>query len=213
MCKIAILENYSLFCSGIKPILEDTKEFKIVAEGKHVEDLLQQFGEEKPNVIIVDIIHCENEGIKPIKKIRRAHPRIPILLVVSEDYANFFEEYIALGVRGFVFKSADAEELVKAVVTLKNGKDYFRKNVWALLKEFIRSRRAGRFAKEKKSILTIREKDVLKQFCKGLTYKEIGANLHISHRTVESHKKNILKKLNLNSTAEMVKYALSKQIM
>lgn len=207
MCKIAILENYSLFCSGIKPILEKITEFNIVAEAKHVEDLVLQLGSEKPNVIIVDIIHCESEGIKPIKKIRRTVPRIPILLVVSEDYANFFEEYIALGVRGFLFKNASTDELVKAVVTLKNGKDYFRKNVWILLKEFIRSRRAGKFAKERKSILTNREKDVLRQFCKGLTYKEIGVVLHISHRTVETHKKNILSKLEINSTAEMIKYA------
>lgn len=213
MCRIAILENYTLFSSGIKPILVETNEFEIIGEAKNVDEFLIKFEDSQPEVIVFDIIHCENEGVKPIKKLKRNFSKTPILLVVSEDYANYFEEYIALGVKGFVFKDASCSELIKAIKKIKNGEDYFRKNVWMVLKNFIRSRKTGKYAKEKKSILTNRELSVIKLFCQGLTYKEIGVGLNISPRTVETHKKNILSKLNLKSTAEMVKYALSNQIL
>ena len=93
MCKIAILENYSLFCSGIKPVLENIEEFEIVAESKNVDDLLPKLKETNPQVIIIDVIHCDKEGIIPVKKIRRKFAKIPILLIVNSDYANHFEDH------------------------------------------------------------------------------------------------------------------------
>ncbi|NQU34053.1 MAG: response regulator transcription factor [Bacteroidetes bacterium] len=213
MCQIIILENYSLFSAGIKAILSEINEFEIIGEAKIEDNFLRQFREIKPDVIIVDIIHCENEGIKPIKKIKKYFSKIPILLIVSEDYANYFEEYIALGIKGFVFRDASPGILVKAIKKLKNGEDYFRKDVWIVLKDFIRSRKSHKFKKAEKSLLTNREIAVLKLFSKGQTYKEIGVDLNISPRTVESHKKNILTKLEIRSTAEMVRYAFNNQIL
>ena len=213
MCKLAILENYSLFNSGIKPILERDGECEIIQVAKNIDEFMQKFITNKPDVIIVDIIHCENEGIKPLKKIRKSFSKIPILLIVSEDYANFFEEYIALGIRGFVFKDSSPKELIKAIKKLSKGEDYFHKNVWIILKDFIRTRKSGKNGKKNKSVLTNREVSVVKLFSKGLTYKEIGSDLNISPRTVETHKRNILAKLNIRSTAEMVKFALNNHIL
>lgn len=214
MCKIALLENFSLFSSGIKPALHKINHFEIIAEAKTIDKFIIQLDKNnKPDVIIFDVIHCLDEGVKTLKRIKRSFAKTPILLIVSEDYTYCFEEYIELGVRGFVFHDSSPEILIKAIKKLKNGEDYFRKNVWLLLKDFIRSHKSGKSSKEKKSILTKREVSVVKLFCNGLTYKEIGSNLNISPRTVETHKKNIQTKLKVNSTAEMVKFAFNNHIV
>ncbi len=214
MCKIALLENYSLFSSGIKPVLSEINHFEIIAEAKIIDKFLIQLGKkDRLDVIIFDIIHCQDEGLKQLKKINRSFSKIPILLIVSEEYTYCFEEYIALGVRGFVFHDSSPEILIKAINKLKNGEDHFRKNVWFLLTDFIRSHKAVKSVNGKKFILTKREVSVVKLFCDGLTYKEIGSNLNISPRTVETHKKNIQTKLKVKSTAEMVKFAFNNHIV
>ena len=213
MCKIALLENYSLFSSGIKPILSQIYDFEIIAEAKTIDKFLIELKKNRPDVIVFDVIHCLDEGLKPLKKIKRSFSKIPILLIVSEEYTYCFEEYIALGVRGFVFHNSSPEILIKAVTKLKNGEDHFRKNVWLLLTDFIRAHKPGKSIQNKKSILTKREVSVIKLFCDGLSYKEIGSNLNISPRTVETHKKNIQTKLKVNSTVEMVKFAFNNHIV
>ncbi|WP_167619967.1 LuxR C-terminal-related transcriptional regulator [Maribellus sediminis] len=209
MCKILILENYSLFCSGIKPVLEKSKEFQVMAVAKEIREFISIMRKAKPDVIIVDLLHCEDDGISVIKRIRAKTSKAPILLIVSKDYADRFESYIALGVNGIIFNSSDPEKLVKAVKRLMSGEDFFSSKIWILLKEHLRTKRQDIMpVKETKSIITKRELDVLKLFCKGYTYKEIGYKLDISPRTVETHKKNIASKINVRSTAEMVEFAV-----
>ena len=213
MCKIAILENYSLFCSGIRPVLEKIPEFEVIAEAKQVREFIPLMKKSSPDVIIIDVIHCDQDGIDPLKKIRAKTSKIPILLVISKEYSEHFENYIALGVNGLLCNTSNPYDLVDAVKTLKNGGDYFPPKVWTLLKEYLRKKRVD-IVPERKSnkLLTSREIDILKLFCKGYTYKEIGNSLHISPRTVETHKKNISAKLNVRSTAEMVEYAVQNSL-
>lgn len=206
MCSVAILENYSLFCSGIRSVIEEFGECVISFESKTITDFLIKMKSDKPDVIIIDIIHCPDEGCSTIKKIRRKTSRTPILLVLSTDYSDYFEEYISLGVNGFVFNDSDSVNLVDAVKDLKNGEDHFPPRVWQLLKKYLRTKKVSVTYEEKK-ILSSRELSILKLFCKGYTYKEIGAKLNISPRTVETHKKNIQTKISVRSTAEMIEFA------
>jgi DNA-binding NarL/FixJ family response regulator len=212
VCKVAILENYALFSSGIKSLLKETKEFEIVAEARNAYELLPFMEEERPDVLIMDIIHCENAGIKQLKKIRRKFPGIPILLITSHDFADCFEEHLRIGVKGFVFKDDSSSELVRAVKKLFGGEEYFCHCNSKGFKTPDRHK-SDQSAIKWESILTDREVSVLKLFCRGFSYKEIAASLFISPRTVETHKKNILSKLKVGSTAEMVKYAFHKQIL
>ncbi|WP_167612783.1 LuxR C-terminal-related transcriptional regulator [Maribellus sediminis] len=213
MCKIAILENYSLFCSGIRPVLEKILEFEVVTEAKQLKDFIPLINKSDPDVIIIDVLHCDQDGIVPVKKIRAKATKTPILLIVSKEYSEHFENYIALGVNGLLSNSSNSAELVDAVKTLKRGGDYFPPNVWILLKEYLRSRRKDIVPERKtKKVLSSRELDILKLFCKGYTYKEIANNLNISPRTVETHKKNITSKINVRSTAEMVEYAIQNNL-
>ena len=210
MCKIAIIENYPLFSAGIKALLNNLNETEIVAEAGNADELPQKLGKIVPNVIMVDMLHSENYGLKLLKKVKRFYPKVPILIITSPDYADSFEDYIRLGIKGFIFSTADSEELIKAIVKLKDGEEYFRKDVLKILKSAIQSHKYGSKTRRK---LSDREISVLKLFSRGLSYKEIGVSLNISPRTVETHKNNILAKLKLSSTADMIKYALHNKII
>jgi len=210
MCKIAILERFSLFATGITSILHEEDEYDIIVNAESVNELIRILNNDVPHIIIFDILHSDNSGVKVIRKIRRTYPDVPLLLIVSQHYSDCFEEYIRLGVKGFIFNNAGKEELVDAINKLKNGEEYFTKRVWDIFKASIRARK---YKKKEEEHLTDREMDVLKLFSQGMTYKEIGVNLSISPRTVETHKRNILSKLKINSTADMVRYAFRNHIL
>lgn len=213
MCRIAILEDYALFCSGIKPILEKDDLLEIVTEQRHISGLLPVLKQLNPDLLVIDIIHCGDNGIRLIKKVKRRRSKLPILLVVSKEHSEYFEEYISLGVNGMVFNDSAASELIKGVKSLYNGDDYFSIKVWLLLKNHLRSTKKNfKHEKDTGGQLTNREISILKLFCKGYTYKEIGSTLNISPRTVETHKKNITSKIKVRSTAEMVEFAIQNNL-
>lgn len=213
MCRIAILEDYALFCSGIKSILEKDDTLEVVTEHKHIASLLSVVKQINPDVLVIDIIHCGDNGITLIKKVKRRRSKLPILLVLSKEFSEYFEDYISLGVNGMVFNDSAASELLQAVKSLYNGDDYFSTKVWLLLKNHLRNTKKNfKHENDTGNQLTNREISILKLFCKGYTYKEIGSTLNISPRTVETHKKNITSKIKVRSTAEMVEFAIQNNL-
>jgi DNA-binding NarL/FixJ family response regulator len=213
MFKIALLENYTLFCSGIRPVLEKAGGFDVVVEARYLKEFLPALKENKPDLIIIDVIHSENEGVSIVKKIRAKTLKTPVLLVINTDHSEYLDQYIAMGVNGLVLNTFGPEQLIEAVNKIKEGSDYFPPKIWMLLKEYLRTKRKDIVPHTKsKSLLTDRELDILRLFCKGYTYKEIAHKLNISPRTVETHKKNITSKLNVRSTAEMVEFAVQNKL-
>ena len=212
MCKIAIIESCTLFSSGLAKLLNEVEDFNVVSEVENVEQIHLHLGEIIPDVIVFDLLHHSNGGMKSIKKIRHSFPRSHLLLIVGEEHGFYFEEYIHLGIKGLILKNASPTQLIKAIHRLKNNEDFFRSDIWDILKENIRSGKSGFLSPRIKPKLSERETDVAKLFCEGLTYKEIGNRLNISPRTVETHKNNILSKLNLNSLADIIRYTMTNSI-
>lgn len=212
-CKVVIFESYPLFSSGIKTVLDGSSAIEVMGEATSIDNLLRLIQKTNPNVIVFDILHCVNAGLKPLRKIARNFPHIPILLIIGDEYADCFDSYFQLGVKGFVFKDDTSEEFIHAIKEVCSGHDHFRNQVRAFFKESLQKSRRYSTTKQSNQSLTDRETSVLKLFCRGLSYKEIGHQLCISPRTVETHKKNILSKLKVKSTVDMVKYAFHHQIL
>jgi DNA-binding NarL/FixJ family response regulator len=204
MYKIVVLENQQLYKAGLKALLRDLDDIQVIADGHNVEEVKQQLGKIVPDLILIDLFQREDPGIKLLKKIFRLFPKAPVLIITNEGASENFEEYIRLGVNGFAFTNSSQDEFLKAIKMLALGEDYYPDEVWKFLKKAIRSQKSGSTQGNK---LTEREISVLRSFTNGLTYKEIGNELNISSRTVETHKKNILAKLKVHTTADMIKYA------
>ena len=207
-CKIGIIENYALFSPGIKAGLEAIVRNKVVAVAKNVDDLTKQLKGEVPDIILIDTLNCHDAGINGVKNVVKIFPGVPLLLITSHEFSECFKDYIDFGAKGFVYADDSPEELTRAIQVLCSGKEFFKEYViryWIDAES--KSVKKSKERKTRKNQLTGREIEVLKLFCDGFTYSEIGKKLFISPRTVETHKKNILKKLKLESKAEMIKYA------
>jgi DNA-binding NarL/FixJ family response regulator len=207
-CKIGIIENYALFSPGIKACLEASEGNKVVAVAKNVDGLTKQLNGEEPDIILIDVLNCSNAGINTVKTAVKIFPGVPLLLITAREFSECFKDYIDFGTKGFVYADDTPEELNRAIQVICSGKEFFKEYV---IRYWIdacgKAVKKSKGSKTIKNKLTGREIEVLKLFCDGLTYREIGKKLFISHRTVETHKNNILKKLKLKSKAEMIKYA------
>jgi RNA polymerase sigma factor (sigma-70 family) len=205
-CKIAILENYALFSSGIKSILHSSDGLEVIAEGVSPDDLTLLLQDDNPDIIIINMLHCVNGGIETVKETKKYFPVIPFLLIANNGLADSFNDYQEHGVKGIVYSHESAAALINSIKGICKGIDQFKQDE--------KSQETPEEKQQLKNyILSDREMEVLKLFCNGLTYKEIGDRLYISPRTVESHKKNILSKLKISSTAEMVRYATRNKLI
>jgi DNA-binding NarL/FixJ family response regulator len=210
--KIVILENYSLFSSGIRSILEQVEEFEVIDEARNLDELLHHVITKTPDVIVLDLLHCQNAGLDTLRRLKRVLGGIPVLLITSYDFADCFTEHILLGVKGFIFSNTTSAELIKAVKKLTRGGEYFPNQVTKIYKQVHDLYLKGKKILFKKKNLTERESTILRCLSLGLSHKEIGEKLYISPRTVETHKRNILSKLNLTTSADLIKYAVHHQM-
>lgn len=207
-CKIGLIENFTLISSSLKTELETIDEYEVVGTGKNVDDLTKQLNGDEPDIILIDVLNCHNAGITTVKDAKKTFPGVPLILITAREYSECFKEYIDFGTKGFVYADDSPDELNKAIQVVCSGKEFFKEyviNYWIDADSEAIKKSKGRKTKEKS--LSLRETEIIKLFCDGLTYREIGKKLFISHRTVETHKNNILKKLKLKSKAEMIKYA------
>lgn len=209
---IFILTDFSIFSSGLKCILEKAG-FQLLGEARCWENLFDSLIKITPAIIVLNLIPFHDICKEQLRKIRNNYPDIPLLIILKEDYSNFFKDFILLGITGFIYNEATPGELIKAVTRVVMGKEYFPPGILNLVKETLEINHNHSQALEYHHLLTFREATICKLFCKGLTYKEIGAQLYISPRTVESHKKNILAKLKVKSTAGIIKYALQHHLI
>ncbi|NVO01660.1 MAG: response regulator transcription factor [Bacteroidetes bacterium] len=211
--KIILADDHRMFRDGIKSLLSDIDRIIIVEEVSSGEELLEKLKNCEPDIIILDITMPGLSGIEVSKKISTIYPEIKILILSMHTTEEFVINAIKAGVRGYLPKDTSKEELVDAINTLFEGGEYFSKLVSAnFLKSYISNYKVEKNLMENNA-LTTREIEVLKLAALGGTNKEIADKLFISVKTVDSHKHNIMLKLKLKNTAEMVLYAVKNKII
>lgn len=205
--KIVILLNFSIFSSGIKSILE-RKGIKVLGQANHWNDFFELLQTTNPDALLIDLLQYNDSCTGSLDQLRVEYAHIPVVLIINENCADYLADFILMGVTGFVSNDTTPEQLVKAIDCVANDHEYFAEGILTRFKQNLQSRRTSLATSAPIHKLTERETAVCKLFCNGLTYKEIGEELFISPRTVETHKKNILAKLKMKSTVDMVKYAI-----
>jgi DNA-binding NarL/FixJ family response regulator len=185
----------------------------VLGEIRHWDELFEILKSVTPDVILLDLLHNNGSYIESLEKLRNKYPDIPVLLLINQDCADFFRDFILLGITGFVYGDASLPELIKAIETVSAGQEYFPNGILKMLRKTLQPVTVGLQTTLSENTLTPRELDICKLFYNGLTYKEIAAKLYISPRTVETHKKNILAKLKGNSTADIIKYTIKHNLI
>lgn len=216
MNRIIIIDDHDIVRDGYKALFLGNKEFKIIGEASNSEELFEILKTQVPEIIILDIELPTLSGIEIMKILADKYPQIKVLILsgnlIKED--NIYNS-INAGALGILPKHTKKEELFKALNKVKNGNEFYSDYVTdILLKKYINKTKLGSKYENKKEInLSEREIQIIKNFANGYSYKEIANKLYISPRTVESHKVNILNKLNLHTMIDIVKYAIKNHII
>jgi DNA-binding NarL/FixJ family response regulator len=197
--KVIIADDHTLFRQGLKLILEDIENIEVVADVANGKELIEFTGAIDPDLIIMDINMPLINGIEASRILLKEKPDLKILVVSMYGDEQYYNSVIENGVKGFVLKDADNEELRTAIKQILDGKTYFSQE---LLLKLIRNRQSS-----SRIDLTPREREILKLICQGFNTAEIAVKLFLSERTVENHRASILSKTGCRNSLSLVIYA------
>ena len=207
---VLIADDHDIVRKGIKSIIETQTEYKVCAEARDGEQAVVLARQFKPDIILLDITMPKRSGLDIIKQIRHISPKIKIIIISVHKMGAYILKALRLGVNGYFNKDSVVEELIPALSRVAAGGVYLGPAVSEYLTQTVGGEKDR--LKPVTEVLNEREQDVLRLVAEGKTAREIAQVLFISHRTVENYKNNILKKLNLHKTSDLIKYAIENKI-
>lgn len=209
--KIIIADDHTLFRSGIISLIEDESDIEIIGEASNGKDLINLYNDAKPDLLLIDISMPEKTGLEAAKEIRSKDEDIRILFLSMHEGTDYIYHSIKSGGNGLINKNIIKSELITAIKSVMNGQNYFgekyaEEDIREIVTKYESFIEPSVFVQPTR--LTEKEKEVLLLISEGLTSHEIADKLNISKRTVDSHRQNIMQKLNLNSLPELIRYSI-----
>mgnify|MGYP002639652511 CR=1 FL=1 len=213
--KIILVDDHQLVRDGIKSLISDSFGIEIIGEADHAASFFKLLKNDIPDVVLMDISLPNMSGIDLTKVIRKDYPQIKVLILSMYTSEDFIFNALKAGINGYLPKNTNREELLLAIDEVYKGGEYFSKSISdIILKSFVNSAKYGNTSTaDQMSLLTKREKEILKLVVEGMSNQHIADQLFISIRTVETHKTSIMRKLDLNSTVDLVKFAIKNKII
>lgn len=203
--KLTIVDDHSLFRNGLKLLLSSIYPGIHISEAQNGSDFIETLSFHLPDVVLMDINMPEMDGISATRKALELHPDLKIIaLSMFGDEAYYFK-MIDAGVKGFLLKNSEINEVQEAINMVMQGENYFSKE---LLYNVVKNLRNSGTLSAKSMDLSERELEVLELICKGFSNQEISNQLFISKRTVDKHRANILSKTDSRNTAHLVMNAI-----
>jgi two-component system response regulator NreC len=208
--RIVIADDHDMVRQGLESVISLNQKFEIIGTANTGQKAYDKVKELLPDVVLMDIIMPDLNGIQAAVKIKADFPQVRILMLSMEISNDYIKTAFQNNIDGYIPKNAGVEILIEAIETIAKGEKYYDQKV----KDYIFKFYVGdeELAVPKIENLSDREVQVLKMISNGITNKEIGEKLFISPKTVEAHRNNILKKLNLKSTADLVKFSIAKNL-
>jgi len=212
--KILIVEDYLLVRLGIICLLKDVNNFVIVGESEDGKTALEKAKRLKPDVVLMNISKQGDSGIQTTVQIKEINPLINILILTIHENKEYIFPLLKQGASGILYKDVGQDELIKAINKVAEGKKYYGKSISEIMIESLLQKTTDDNINDKRRniSLTKREKEVLHLIANGLSNQEIAERLEISARTVDTHKTNLMQKLNIKTTTALAKYAFENSI-
>lgn len=205
--RIFLADDHTIMREGLKSLVNAQPDMDVIGEADNGRAALQQARELQPDVVIMDVSMPELNGIKVTEQLKRTCQKIKVLVLTAHDESGYLRQLLQVGASGYVLKKAAAEELINAIRAVAAGGVYLDPTLAGkVVVGYVGGRRLKGTPQGRD--LSEREAEVLRLVAWGYTNKEIASYLTISVKTVETHKANILEKLDLRSRVEMVRYAL-----
>jgi DNA-binding NarL/FixJ family response regulator len=206
--RIILADDHALFRSGVRRILEEVPGVEVVGEAADGMGLLALLKEMTPDLVILDISMPRLRGLEAIQEIKTSHPQVQVLILTMHKDEEYLSYALGAGAAGFILKQDADPELLEALTTIRRGKTYLSPAISEVVPDLLRRRQKPDGTP--KEVLTHREREILTLLADGKSSKEIGELLFISLRTVQNHRANIMKKLKVKRTTDLIKYAVQK---
>jgi DNA-binding NarL/FixJ family response regulator len=212
--RILVADDHDLIRRGVKTLLESHSDWEVCAEAKTGREAVTKAEELKPDILILDISMPDLNGVDAARRIRKASANTEILILSVHYSDQLIREIVNAGVRGYIVKSDSDRDLVMAVETLARHKPFFGPHATELI---LGSFNLGGPVKEVPELvsdrITSREREIIQLLAEGKSSKEVASFLGISFKTAETHRANVMRKLELHSVSELVRYAVRNQII
>jgi DNA-binding NarL/FixJ family response regulator len=211
--KVLIADDHTLVRQGIRSLLALTADIEIVGEAADGREAVEKVRQLAPDVVLMDLAMPKMGGLEATRRIRREFPATKVLAVTQYDDSEYVIPVIEAGARGFVTKMASPLELASAIQAVYRGDSFLSPSAAAILVEECQLKTDSEGEKDSYQLLTDRERETLKLIAEGHTAREIAEVLVVSPKTVEWYKTNLMRKLNLRNTADLIKYAIRKRVV
>jgi two-component system response regulator NreC len=204
MIRIVVVDDHAVVRSGLRLLLEAEDDLEVVGDAGSARDAVFEVRARQPDVILLDVTMPDENGIAALPKLLHEAPDAKVLMLSMEDDPSYVREAFGAGAHGYVLKEAADAEVVAAVRDVAEGRRYVHPTLGARM---VAADAAAQAAAEADP-LSDREREVLRLLALGHTNQEIAQQLYISVRTAETHRAHIMRKLNLSTRAELVRYAI-----
>jgi DNA-binding NarL/FixJ family response regulator len=212
--KVVLVDDHQLIRMGIIALLKFESCIEVIGEVNKARETLNYIDQKKPDVVLMDISLDDGDGILLTQEIVKTYKNVKVIILSMHIKEDFIKRSIRAGASGYILKDSPKEELVKAIKEVSKGNKYFASEVSQLMVSSYVSKAVG-FASKKRKIsgLTNREIEIIKLLSDGLSNQKIAEQLDISHRTVDTHRTNIMQKVKVKNVAELVKYSIMNKLI
>jgi DNA-binding NarL/FixJ family response regulator len=205
--KVLLVDDHKIVREGLRSLLEKEDDITVVAEAGNGRTAVQLANEALPDVVVMDIAMPEMNGIEATRRLTAENPEIRVLALSMHSARRFVSEALSVGAKGYLLKDCAADELVRAIRTVAADKIYLSPDIAdQIVKDYVKNLPDSPPAAL--NVLSTREKEVLQLIAEGRNTKEIAFTLNVSIKTIETHRQQIMKKLNLQSVAGLTRYAI-----
>ncbi|MDX2315711.1 MAG: response regulator transcription factor [Gammaproteobacteria bacterium] len=210
MIRVLLADDHKILRQGLRTLLEQEADIDVVGEADNGRASVKLAGELAPDVVIMDVAMPDLNGIDATHRITEADPGARVLALSMHSDGRYVKGMLQAGARGYILKDCASEELTRAIRTVMAGQVYVSPGVTGVIvNDYVRQLSAATGAP---AALSQREREVLQLLAEGASTAAIAADLHLSVKTIETHRKRIMDKLELRSIAELTKYAIREGI-
>ncbi len=213
--RILIADDHEVVRQGLRALMQNHKGWEVCGEAATGREAVEKAKETQPDVVVLDIAMPQLNGLEAARQILKAHPETQVLILTMHESEELVREVLDAGARGYVLKSDAGRSLVAAIEALGQHTPFFTSKVAQIvLQGFLDGKPASaEVTRSTRGRLSAREREIIQLLAEGKGNKEIAASLNISVKTVETHRSNIMRKLNLHSIGDLTRYAIRNRII
>jgi len=207
--RVLIADDHKIMLAGLRSILEKQTDFEVVGEADNGRKAVQMAQEKKPDVVVMDVSMPDLNGIEATKQIIESLPETRVIALSMHSDKRFVMGMLRVGASGYLLKDCASQELANAIVQVARGKKYLSPEITGVvINDFLLGGGSSGEVATATSPLSPREREVLQLIAEGWSTKQIASHLYVSIKTIETHRRQIMKKLDLHSIADLTKYAI-----